>query len=510
MEEEKLGVDRIAKLNLAVESLGPKSSDPPYVRLSFPLGALPRVLRSFVAEASEAMGVAPECIATPALATCAAAIGNTCRVRLNPAWSEPSVLWAVTLMERGSLKTPAYNAALEPLRAAQRLAEERFAETLNGYKTAHAQFEAGTLTTADGRPCLEAPEEPKPVDYFTSDCTVEALGVLLSHNPRGLALTRDELSGFFGSFGAYKGGRGGDEAAYLEFYNAGTVKLNRASGKRIYVHAAALSIFGTCQPTVFSKAIGLVGQSANQVENGMAARFLLAAPEARPKRWREPKPFRATDYQRMIAELLSISLLRDADGRVEPALIDLRPEAVTRFARFVDEHGIQTAGLSNPALRYHFAKLEGVAARLALIFYLCDIASGDLRQATGVQEQHVLAGIALARWYGREAIRFYDGYTSAAEREKRDLLKVIRDHGGAITPRAMGRVRSRWYDAETAELALRKLAQSGYGEMVVEPAGPRGGRPSLRFRLFDEPRLVQAPEFAEESQVVSMAGAPAS
>ena len=107
--------------------------------------------------------------------------------------------------------------------------------------------------------------------------------MLFANNPRGLALTRDELSGFFNSFGAYKGGRGGDEAAYLECYSAGEIKLNRASGKRIYVPAAALSIFGTCQPAVFLNAIG-IGKLSNQIENGLAARFLITAPDRQPKR----------------------------------------------------------------------------------------------------------------------------------------------------------------------------------------------------------------------------------
>src|SRR4029078_6997540 len=117
---------------------------------------------------------------------------------------------------------------------------------------------------SDDKPALVEPVEPKPVDLYTSDSTVEAIGLLFANNPRGLAFTRDELSGFFSSFGAYKGGRGGDESAYLEFYNAGSVKLDRASRKRMYVHAAAMSIFGTCQPAVFINAIGANGKSVNQ------------------------------------------------------------------------------------------------------------------------------------------------------------------------------------------------------------------------------------------------------
>jgi hypothetical protein len=491
------------ELRTAAAVHGPKYQQPAYVRAPFPLIALPRVLRGFVKAVADAMGVAPECVATPALGTCATAIGNTCRIRLTSTWTEPSVIWAVTLMESGSLKTPAYNAAVEPLKVAQRLSEEQFQQAQADYRKAQAQFEAEatfwktstTPDTASGPPT--EPVEPKPTDLFASDSTVEALGVLFGNNPRGLALTRDELSGFFASFGAYKGGRGGDEAAYLEFYNAGAVKLNRASGKRIYVHAAALSIFGTCQPAVFAHAIGADGRNANQVDNGLAARFLIAAPESRPKRWLETKPYEARHYYKMVAELLSIPLPRDADGRTEPAIISLLPEATARFAEFVNEHGEQTAAISNAALRYHYAKLEAVAARLALIFYLCDGASQDLVGPPGVQERHVLAGIAVARWFGREAYRVYEGYESAADREKRELLEGIWNYGGTISLQEMRRLRGRWRDPQTAELALKALARAGYGVLSVVEGGPRGGRPTTRFTLYDQQPLAETPEIVD-------------
>jgi hypothetical protein len=254
-----------------------------------------------------------------------------------------------------------------------------------------------------------------------------------------------------------------------------------------------LSIFGTCQPAVFVHAVGASGSKSNQVDNGLAARFLIASPEGKPKSWRDPKPYNARPYHAMIAELLSIPLPVDAEGRVSPACIVLQPAATERFKEFVNEHGKQTAGIANAALRYHYAKLEAVAARLALIFYLCDVATQDLAGPPGIQERHILSGIALARWFGREALRVYEGYESAAEREKHELLQEIKDHGGVITFREMARMRKRWGDPLAAEMALRNLARSGYGEITVVGAGPQGGRPSLQFKLYDQPRLPHDP-----------------
>ena len=183
--------------------------------------------------------------------------------------------------------------------------------------------------------------------------------------------------------------------------------------------------------------------------------------------------------------MLKIPLPRDEAGRVEPAIIRLVPAAEDYFDRFVKEHDQQTQAISHLALQYHYAKLEAVAARLALIFYLCDAATGQLSGPMGVQEHHILAGIALARWFGREACRVYAGLTSEGELEKAELLKMVRDHGGSITLREMA-VRRRWRNRSDAEAAMQALKQAGLGTMSLDSQGPNGGGQHLRFRLIDD------------------------
>src|SRR5262249_60455454 len=51
--------------------------------------------------------------------------------------------------------------------------------------------------------------------FCVSDTTVEALAARLAHATRGLLLCREELAGWFGSFGQYKAGKGGGSAHFL-------------------------------------------------------------------------------------------------------------------------------------------------------------------------------------------------------------------------------------------------------------------------------------------------------
>ena len=55
-----------------------------------------------------------------------------------------------------------------------------------------------------------------------------------------------------------------------------------------------------------------------------------------------------------------------------------------------------------------WAKLKGYAARFALLHHLLTRETGqDLSDPGAVDEQSVAAGVALARWFGEEALRVY-------------------------------------------------------------------------------------------------------
>ena len=70
---------------------------------------------------------------------------------------------------------------------------------------------------------LEPPEEPHQRRFKTNDATVEKIGDLLTQNPGGLLVFRDELIGLLSSWD--KEGREGDRAFYLEGWN-GTGSFN--------------------------------------------------------------------------------------------------------------------------------------------------------------------------------------------------------------------------------------------------------------------------------------------
>ncbi len=101
----------------AAEPVTLEAPDKPLAWRPFPVDALSEPLRSFVREAAKAIGCDPSFIALPLLAALAAAIGGARCVQLKSGWAEPAILWCAIIGESGTLKTPAFNWALQAIRA---------------------------------------------------------------------------------------------------------------------------------------------------------------------------------------------------------------------------------------------------------------------------------------------------------------------------------------------------------------------------------------------------------
>ena len=200
----------------------------------FPVGALPDPIRTFVATSAQAIGCDPSYVALPLLAALASAIGNTRRLELKRGWTVPAIIWAAIVGESGTSKTPAFRLVMRFVRERERKALERNAEAMRQYETDLARYEKALgewkrKKTTDDPP--EKPIAPEATRYVVSDTTVEALAPLLLSNPRGLLLSRDELSGWIGSFDRYAGGKGGADAAnWLSMHVGESIIVDRKTG----------------------------------------------------------------------------------------------------------------------------------------------------------------------------------------------------------------------------------------------------------------------------------------
>lgn len=448
----------------------------------FPTDALPWPVRDLAVSGAAAMGVDPSFVAAPAMAVLAAAIGNTRRIHLKRAWSEPAVLWTAIIAESGAVKSPPLDLATEPMRARQQRAAKdhaaRMAEHQNEllrYEVEFSAWKREQKQSSHSDP-PEKPTEPVAERCWCSDTTVEAVAPLLLENWRGLLLVRDELSGWIGGFDAYSNSRGKDVAKWLEMHGGRSMIVDRKTGqpRTIYVPRAAVSVTGTIQPAVLRRVL-----SQQYRDNGLAARLLFAAPPRRQKRWSEADVAESVqeNFAALLEKLYELQPARDVDGEPLPSLVKLSPDAKRLWVQFYNEHAEQHENLSGD-LSACWSKLEGYSARLALIVHLSRAALGETDDPLIADAASVEAGITLSRWFGNEAKRVYALFTeSDADRERRELVELIQRRGGSVTARELMHA-SRKYrtDAGGAEAALDELARSGSGAWQVTPTAGRDRR----------------------------------
>jgi hypothetical protein len=477
-----------ARLEAMADAAAVKAPEPPAELPSwtpFPTEALPEPLATFTNEAGAALGADPAFIALPLLAVVAGLIGNSRSIRIKQDWYEPSVLWTAVVAPSGTAKSPASRLALGPLFDVQRKCVEAYRLALQAHATAKAASDVAAKAFARGTGPDPGPPPPAPVclRQVVSDITIERLAEILEDNPRGVLLYRDELAGWVHNFSRYRSG-GSDLPAWLSMHRADAILVDRKGDNRktTYVARAAVSVTGGIQPGTLARVLA----TPEAVESGLLARLLLARPPRAPKTWTEAtvRPETHQRHAELIAGLLALQPTQ-LDGAAVPVALSLRDDARHAWIAFYEEWAREQAQ-ADEAVAAALAKLEGYAARLALLHHVVTHVGLGVDDRRPVGRRSIEAGVALARWFAYEARRQYcELAETEAERTTRRLVESVQARGGAITAKELrDNNRRRYPTADEARRALDALVQARLGEWGPRPTTGRGGRPTQEFRLF--------------------------
>ena len=251
----------------------------------FPLEQLPPVWRRWVGDTAQAVGAPVDYVAQGLFAAVAALCGAGVEVRVTQAWTEPLVLWLALVGSPSSGKSPALAAVRDKLgdiesglRAGDEDRRSRHAARLEEARIVGERWrdECQTANKA-GRPVPQRPAEAGFDQPFVAsqivvaDATMEALADVVSGNPRGVILWRDELTAWLANLGRYSGGT--DRAHWLEAWAAAGITVNRRSRSQpLHLPRFPVSVVGSIQPDRLAEVF-------EGSDDGMAARFLYAWPE---------------------------------------------------------------------------------------------------------------------------------------------------------------------------------------------------------------------------------------
>ena len=215
-------------------------------------------------------------------------------------------------------------------------------------------------------------------------------------------------------------------------------------------------------------------------DSGFMPRVIFAMPPQKPKQWTDADidPERQAKLQSIMERLLGLIEIDPDTGGIISKNIPLSPEAKTVWILFYNQHAAEQHQIEDESLTASWGKLEGYTARFALLDHLVRSAVEDQFSSFDhdrIGPGSIKVGIALSRWYGREAERVHDlfGKTETAEnREDRELVRIIQSKGGRITVRDLMRSRKKGYPTtEAAETALNRLVRRGIARVETEQTG---------------------------------------
>lgn len=459
-----------ASANASETAQQPDEDIPDALVQPFPLEVYPQMVQEFIEEAARAIHCPPDFIAAPLLPYLGAALGNTTCIEIKAGWREFPWIWLALVARPGEKKSPALAAVDQFFRERQHAFYVDWQEKYEAWKQSN-----------DGTP------EPVVQQVMTTDATLEALSDLLQANPRGFLFSRDELTGWALSMNQYKGGHGADRQNWLSFWNGATTTINRRNRKQaVVLNRPFMGVVGTLQPDVLSDLADERGR-----QDGFIHRILFSYPDTLPRKWTDDgiSPATVENMRELFDLLWSIKPVKEEAGQIEPNVYHFTKEGKDTWITWLNAHYAEQDVLEFPdSLRGPWAKMEGYAARLALILHICRLFCRET-QHDDIDEISIAGAVKLITYFKTHARRVYAHlYTPLEERQIAALLAWIRRHKTcSVTAREVLRSGVAGIKkSDDAKHLLVKLEEHGYG--TTEDIDSKRGRKGLRFTLNKDPR----------------------
>jgi hypothetical protein len=441
--------------------------------------------------AAEAKGAPADYVMAAVLAVCGSLIGNTRWVSPWQGWAEPPILWSVVVGNPSANKSPALDAVLIPLKQAERRIRDKDQTALSEWKgKAEVAKLAESAWKESVKAAIKAGEEPSPrpdsadagpepflTRLAVSDTTIERLAVILSHQPRGTLLARDELAGWLMGMTRYSGG-GSDRPFWLEAYGGRGYTVERMGRENVYVERLSVAVVGGIQPDRLRSLL------TKTDDDGLLARFLPIWPHPAPIK--RPSLFYDEAFvESAITRLLTLKMPVDEEGGERPWFIHFSDDARQLLDGFRETVRGWEAGTEGLLLSF-IGKLPGMAARLSLVLAHLEWASGEAEEPGEIGVDHFGRAAHLVSDYLLPMARraYADASVPSVERAARRLAGLIREENWhQFSSREVLRLnRPGIGTSDELNPALKALEEAELIRSVSDQRNAGRGRP---VRVFD-------------------------
>lgn len=466
----------------------------------------PEVMADFVDDAATRMSAPPDYIAVGLLVSMAAVIGR--KVAMRPQqhsdWSETCNLWGMIIGRPGVMKSPSLGTGLRPINhliaKANRLHEEEYKvyeanSLVDQLRYDAIKKEAAAKLKKDSKAAIDpndliAPEDtpPNAKRYMTSDALPEAMLEVLRHNPNGIMVYRDEITGLLK--GMVREDRAEQRALFLTGWNGneGYTSDRIGRGLNIHVEAVCLSVLGGTQPGKVSSYVRQAVKGGDG-DDGLLQRFAVTVWPDIPEFKQVDEPVN-TELNNALIRLFKyldeftpeqIEAQQDTNAEGEPdglpyLRFDDDARGIFEDWRMKLEQRLRSDDL-HPAFESHLAKYRKLIPSLALILHLAN------REVGAVGTVAIMQAIRVSEYLESHANRLYASVQTPEVAAAKLLLKKIKSGALSETFKLRDVYRKGWpgLDNEGAGDAVAMLLE--YGWLLEETINTGAGRPTKVYVL---------------------------
>ena len=473
---------------------------------------IPEPLRDWLEDIAHRMQVPLDFSASACVVMLSSIIGTRLSIRpkKSDSWRVIPNLWGSLIQRPSQLKSPPVQ---EVFRVLDKLEAESFKQNEDAekiYQNENRKFEMkqkiyennlrkafkkgdqieigsaeNELESLEAKP----PEKPQIRRFQTQDATPEKLQELLSENPQGILVFRDELNGFLMSL--EKEGHETARAFYLEGWNGGgSFTQDRIGRGTIRSNLTCISLFGTIQP---AKIIPHIRKAKSETGNdGLFQRFQITVyPDSVKWNYIDKAPNLTAQGRafKLIRRLTEMNLREldcvqgEADGIPYLRFSDDAQELFEAWIKVLETEKLNNIDESSSLLE-HFGKYRSLMPSLALIFHLLDIADSNK-----IGNISLLAATQAAQWceyLESHARRIYGMAEDITARAAGSLSKKIK--AGKLEDNFTAREvhRKGWElltEIEIVNEALTDLVEVNWLREIPILPSEKGGRKTIKYQI---------------------------
>ena len=356
---------------------------------SFPMQALPPVIRSYVSAVAEHSQTSPDMAAVISLGVLAACLQGKFRVEGTPGYYEPLSLYTVVIASPGERKSSVmrdmtgflyeyeqeYNQSHSQQLRDNRHQRESLERQISGLqkKLERSQDPESELELQQLRDQLEELPVLKPARFFADDCSSEALTSLMAENHGIFSVISTEGGIFDIMAGRYSGKTNID--IWLKGHCGDSIYVDRMSREPECILHPALTAILSIQPSVLNE----IMSNTTMTGRGLIARFLYASPPSRigSRVFQAPPigPDITAAYRSLLFHLMALPVPE------EPKTVHLSEKAFALMADYFEEHERFLAG-EGQAISDWAGKYIGSVLRIAGLLHCAESDEAALSAST--------------------------------------------------------------------------------------------------------------------------------